>query len=315
MWKAVLTALVVLGPFSACDDSGPAATPDRPASLVHQLDWSPVVLADGCPPIDQRLLFPPGGVLPKGANVVRLCNGRQTPKLGAAYRYDMPSDVLATGIDGLIDQVNRLQPPEPLPSGQRRYCADDGGTDVNFWFGYPDGTAAAITWHPYGCRWLQLSPNRSVEGGRDLLASYADALAAQRQTTRIPSMPPAPHCTPSVQPTSPLGTGALGALANVTYCVSIPHRGWREAKVPRALVQRISEEVATGHQGDGCPSRRAPWLRATTTTGDHLVFYPALHCSWTLPVMPDTREPFPSWRPSKDLAHDLKALPLGKVRR
>jgi hypothetical protein len=320
VWKTALVTLLCLGLLSACEDSTPtepkaAATPGRPSSLVQDLAWAPVVLADRCPPIHQRLLFPPGGTLPKGANVVRLCNGRSTPGLGPGYRYDVPADVLTSDIDSLIEQVNGLEPPRPPPSGQRVYCADDGGTAINFWFGYPDGTAAAVSWQPFGCRLLRIAPDQAVNGGRDLLSAYAKALASQRASSHFLAMPAAPHCSPGVQPTSPLGAASLGTLANVTYCVSVPHRGWREAKVPRRLIRRINDEAVAGHRGHGCPERRAPWLRATTTSGDEVVFYPAIHCAWTLPVLPDTPERYPSWRPSKKLAHALKRLPLQEVRR
>jgi hypothetical protein len=242
---------------------------------------------------------------------VRLCNGPSTPKLGAGFRYDMPTDVLTTDVDSLIDQVNQLEPPPPPPSGQRVYCADDGGTAINFWFGYPEGTAAAVSWQPFGCRLLHVSPDRAVEGGRDLLAAFGHALATQRQGSHaIPSSPRPPHCSSEPQPKSPLGHQDLGELSHVRLCASDNH-GWREVDVPTRLVGRINQEIADGQRGQGCVEHGAVSFSAMTRNGDHVVFFGTRHCGWTLPVMPDTGEPWPSWRPSKSLARALDRLMRG----
>jgi hypothetical protein len=247
-------------------------------------------------------------VLPKGANVVRLCNGVAVggETSGAPSRYDMPSDILTTDVDSLIEQVNRLQPPaSPTANDGRIYCPADGGIAINFWFGYPDGTAAATTWHPYGCRLLRLGPGRTVEGGQSVLAGFAERLAQQREGSRFVADPPAPGCDPRAQPTSPLGYGSLGDLSGIRICVV--GRSGPGAKVPAALVRRINRQTDPRHGGRGCVDRGRLWLRATTGFGDHVDFYPD-GCAWTLPVLPGTPDPYPSWRPSRSLARALRHL-------
>ena len=69
---------------------------------------------------------------------MRLCSGPNIPRAAVYYGYDAPEDVLTTGVDDFVDQVNRLEPPpEPSP-GQHVYCADDGGETR---------TAAEIVFH------------------------------------------------------------------------------------------------------------------------------------------------------------------------
>jgi hypothetical protein len=310
VWKTALVTLLCLGLLSACDESTPTATPGRPTSLVEELEWAPVVLADRCPPIHQKLQFPPGGQLPKGASVVRLCNGPAVGgrTSGSPQRYDVPEDMLTTNVGALIDQVNHLRPVPPPPASNhgRLYCPANGGIAINLWFGYPDGTAASIAWHPYGCQWLRLAPGLAAEGGRDVLASYANALAAQREGAHVLAHPPAPRCDPRAQPSSPLGYQALTHLAGVRICV-LGRDEEPGVLVPGREVQRINREIGPRHAGGCVEPHGFLWLRATTTNGDHVDLYPD-GCSFTLPVLPATQEPYPSWRPSKALARALERL-------
>jgi hypothetical protein len=107
---------------------------------------------------------------------------------------------------------------------------------------------------------------------------------------------------------TPLGTAILGDLAHVTACRSTPDGSLLPVPLPQRLVRRINHEAVAGHRGHGCAHRVG--MRATTANGDSFVFFPAGRCSWTLPVLPGTLDPYPSWRPSISLARALNRLDL-----
>lgn len=169
---AVLTAALTRGEGTSSRDHSPAAVsdgvvecPEAPArgGTVEEAE------------IDRPDPDAPGAV-PSGATSARLCQG---PGLVTAF----PADALVTGVDGLIDELNAL---EPVPAPEM--CTHDLGPGFRIALGYDDGSSFVVSGQLYGCQTLvvgngyRADPQRAQEEFLTLLEAQREAATPPEST-------------------------------------------------------------------------------------------------------------------------------------
>ena len=271
---AALTCVLLAG-------CGGSASPDT-ASLGHSTAPIPGGLAEGCPPDDTPLRLADGDLL-AGPIGVRLCPG--APFVGADGTRHGPfvqpvADELTTGIEPLVDLVNDLPVYEPSD------CPMDGGPDLVYWFRYPDGDARAVAYGEYGCHTLTAGEDVGRQNGEELAQAFANALLAQRATTK-PTPPaqeqqPAPECPP---PTDQREIGALPqvptTLETATWCEVVSPGRMQSATIPPPLLRRLNQQLL-GNPAEGRDRCRSVgyWqsIEGFNEWGDHVSYTVASDC-------------------------------------
>jgi hypothetical protein len=223
---AALLAAVLAGCSTARPDPG-----DTPAAPV------PAGLRTGCPDPSTALRFPEGD-LPAGATQVRLCPGPPQPHVPAVQA---PPELLTRGVDDVVGAVNGL---EDLTEGVD--CPFDGGPDLAYWFGYPDGDWRAVRLGAHGCRKLHVGVETERLGGIEVAAAFIDALTGQRAATTPPEVPARATCGPFGTTSPSPVPGRPVALATAVLCRSAGAHRYRQAVAPPALLTRINEELLAG---------------------------------------------------------------------
>lgn len=224
----LLAALLLTGCSPA--ESGPAEPPE-PSPV-------PAALEADCPDPTTALSLPEGD-LPSGATKVRLCPGPPQPHVPDVQAVP---ELLTTDVDDLVDTVNGLDDLTEAVD-----CTFDGGPDLVYWFGYPDGDWRAVELGAYGCRTLRVGVDILRLGGIEVATTFVGALMTQRATASPPDVPAGATCGGvfGTSTLSPLPARPV-ALATAVLCRSAGAYRYRQAEVPPALLARINEDLLTG---------------------------------------------------------------------
>ena len=301
-WAALTLALVVV---AGCRDT--AEAPPKPA------EPGPVIagLADRCPNPDTPIPYPPGGRLPAGAVGVRLCNGVEDFGGADDFQPDVqpPHDELTTDVADLVEVVNSSKPPAETEG--EVFCPADAGPDLVFWFRYADGSARAVIYQRYGCRWLVVGDGMDHAGGEDLHVAFDERLSAQRSELQPPASAPEPTCVWD-PPTTALDLSDRLDLGTAAVCV-VPARG--DLRLTAVLSPRQMERVARsfeprpGNTVGPCSAKQAFQLVGYTAWGDRFVL-PSDGCTF---VTQGLRRSSPTllWRPDPSLNQMFQRLMAG----
>ena len=267
-------------------------------------------LADRCPDPATPIPYPPDGRLPDGAVGIRLCNGIED--FGGPddlqFDVDAPDDELTAAVDELIELVNASSPADT--SG---FCTADAGPTLVFWFRYDDGSARAVRYETYGCRWLIVGDGVEHTRGEDLHVAFDGRLSAQRSQLRPPaSAAPEPACDWD-PPTTALDLSGHLDLATAAVCV-VPARG--DLRLAAVLSPRQVERVARsfeprpGDTVEPCSAKPAFQLVGYTAWGDRFVL-PSDGCTFVTNAL---RRASPSllWRPGPVLNQMFQRLVAGR---
>ncbi len=88
-------------------------------------------------------------------------------------------------------------------------CTFDGGPDMTYWFGYPDGDWRAVRLGAYGCHQLTVGAGRVRLGGTELATTFVEALTSQRRASTPPRRTNPSHVRGLLRhdlPVTPAGT-------------------------------------------------------------------------------------------------------------
>jgi hypothetical protein len=237
-----VAALLVTSLLAGCSPagSGPSAPPER----VVEPAQVPAGLESGCPdPVSDLRL--PEGDLPTGATKVRLCPG--PPQLDGQGDQLEPGiqavpELLTTDVDVLVAAVND---EEDLTEDVE--CTFDGGPDVTYWFGYPDGDWRAVRLGAYGCHQLTVGIGRVRLGGTELATTFVEALTSQRRASTPPDVRTPATCGAFFGTTSPSPLpGRPIELATAVLCRPAGAYRYRQADVTASLLARINDELLAG---------------------------------------------------------------------
>lgn len=304
MRTGVLLATVVLVVTACSDDAG------KPSKDVAPV---PAGLESGCPAPETALRFPEGD-LPSGATAVRLCAGVPA---GMTMRAVPPLDALVTDVDRVIEVVNDLEAPRGQ-SGEQGFCTSDGGADLAYWFGYPDGDWRAVGLGAYGCRILQVGQDMTRDEGTAVASAFAEALAAQREASTPPAHHDqavcewlAPHARFSPLPGQPV------ELRTAVLCRNTGRYRVRARQVPADLIDRINKGLMARPPAADCPEpREVMTLEGWTVWGDRQIYF-VESCGWVTASrgagLTQAGETEDRRSMDPDLLADLLVLPEGPV--
>ena len=229
--------------------------------------------------IDQPDPSAPDAV-PEGATSARLCQGPGT-------QFHVPLDALTTGVDGLVADLNALEPVGPPDA-----CTAELGPGYRIAFGYPDGSTFVVSGLLYGCQTLTLGSGYRAdpEAAKD---AFTTRLLAQREASDPPAATDAaaPDCVSTATVFDPAPDDPLVAAI---LCVRDGKSGdVTRVRIPPADLSTLLDDIAANaHPVSGIPRcyREEPYLAAQNVWGDPV----SINYQCNAYYLPDGR----AWQPS-----------------
>ncbi len=190
--------------------------------------------------------YPDSGVLPRGANAVRMCAANGT-------WWDAPPEVLTADVDSLIDEINE-QPIQPR--GEPQFCHSHLIDIYTLMFTYPDGRTYTAIGNSISCANV-LQTGETLRGGADAIRqSFLTRLLQQRRESSPPPDPPQATC-PDIHEAGPISIVPLTKEAELVDAVICSYRwtlnnggGWNNhlthtAPVGPALLRELNQAIDT----------------------------------------------------------------------
>ena len=167
-------------------------------------------------------------------------------------RWYAPQDSLHADLAPLVDLLGALEPVPESTDEERYFCTDDGGYGFDLRLALASGEVVSVPGDTGGCSTVRVG-GEDVVGSDEVLATFLDALAAQRRTTEPPTtLVDLPLACGQDAPDADHRLSLIGDQVDLVRAVACwrpnaddvpPWRG--ERAVPSGPLARLVQDLAT----------------------------------------------------------------------